>query len=244
MFLVFKNLANLPTVLSGFALYIYENSASNTPAGDPTVSGSGVVELDNISTLPIPGYPIEIIEDGGNYTIVVDMYLANGDADVILPAGSYWLAVAPRINVTPVSDGDQRWNWFDAGVPANGVNEAHLIDPTDLFGAGATTWTAFSALGLSFGSTAFTIEGEPALGLEDNINELAKVYPNPTSTVLNVNIPSNIDVKSANLYNILGQDTGLKLVNGTINTANLENGIYILNVKTTAGTLTQKVVKQ
>jgi len=240
----FQNLANLPTVLSGLALYIYNNSGSNTPDGDPTQPGTGVVEFDNIDTLPIPGYPVTIVEDGGNYTLIVDMYLANGDADVILPAGNYWLAVAPRINVSPVSDGDQRWNWFDAGVPANGVNEAHLIDPTDVFGAGATSWTAFSALGLSFGSTAFTIEGEPALGVGDNLAELSSVYPNPTSTVLNVKLPSTAEVLKSNLYNVLGQDMGLKLVNGTMNTSSLENGVYILNVETTQGTLTQKVVKQ
>lgn len=97
---------------------------------------------------------------------------------------------------------------------------------------------------MDFASTAFTIEGEPSsLGFNDNISELASVYPNPTNGVLNVDIPSIVTVKSSKLYNLLGQDTGLRLVNGTMNVSELARGIYILNVETSVGTLTQKVVK-
>lgn len=240
----FQNNENLDQVISGMDIHIYTNSGDNTPSGDPTQPGTGVVELSNISTLPIPPIAVEIVQDGGNYTFVVDVTVANGGDEVILPAGDYWLVANPRLNITPVSEAASRWNWFDAGVPANGVNEAHLLDPDDIFGAGATVWTSFSALGLDFGSTAFTIEGEPAsLGVDDNISSLASVYPNPAKGVLNVDMPSTITVKSSSLYNLLGQDTGVRLVNGTMNVSELARGVYILNVETSAGTLTQKVVK-
>ena len=240
----FQNNEDLDQVMNGFDVFIYTNdSGNNSPSGDPTQPGTGVVELSDISVLPIPGFPIIIVQDGGNYTINIDMAIAN-EGEVILPAGDYWLVVAARINVSPVSEGASRWNWFDAGVPEAGLNEAHLIDPDDIFGAGATVWTTFSNLGLDFASTAFTIEGEPSsLGFNDNISELASVYPNPTNGVLNVDIPSTVTVKSSKLYNLLGQDTGLRLVNGTMNVSELARGIYILNVETSVGTLTQKVVK-
>ena len=240
----FQNNEDLDQVMNGFDVFIYTNdSENNSPSGDPTQPGTGIVELSNISVLPIPGFPIIIIQDGGNYAINIDMAIAN-EGEVILPAGDYWLVVAARINVTPVSEGATRWNWFDAGVPDAGLNEAHLIDPDDIFEAGATAWTAFSNLGLDFGSTAFTIEGEPSsLGVNDNISELASVYPNPTNGILNIDMPSTVTVKSSKLYNLLGQDTGLRLVNGTMNVSELARGIYLLNVETSAGTLTQKVVK-
>ena len=240
----FQNNEDLDQVMNGFDVFIYTNdSGNNSPSGDPTQPGTGVVELSNISVLPIPGFPIIIVQDGGNYAINIEMAIAN-EGEVILPAGDYWLVVAARINVTPVSEGASRWNWFDAGVPDAGLNEAHLIDPDDIFGVGATTWTAFSNLGLDFGSTAFTIEGEPSsLGVNDNISELASVYPNPTNGILNIDMPSTVTVKSSKLYNLLGQDTGLRLVNGTMNVSELARGIYLLNVETSAGTLTQKVVK-
>jgi hypothetical protein len=240
----FQNNEDLDQVMNGFDVFIYTNdSENNSPSGDPTQPGTGIVELSNISVLPIPGFPIIIIQDGGNYAINIDMAIAN-EGEVILPAGDYWLVVAARINVTPVSEGATRWNWFDAGVPDAGLNEAHLIDPDDIFGAGATAWTTFTNLGLDFASTAFIIEGEPSsLGVNNNISELASVYPNPTNGILNVDIPSEINVISSKLYNLLGQGTGLRLINGTLNVSQLSRGLYILNVETSAGTLTQKVVK-
>jgi len=240
----FQNLGNLVDIVNGFQLYIYENlEGSNIPNGNPTLAGTGVLELDEINTLQITGFPIVITEVGG-YEFVIDITIANDDVDVVLPAGNYWLVAAPRMNISPVSDGDPRWNWFDAGVPTAGLNEAHLIDPADVFGAGATDWTSLTALGVSFASTAFMIEGDPALGTEDNISELASVYPNPANDILNVKIPSNVDVLSSSLYDILGKDTGVRLVNGTMNTSSLAKGVYILNVNTSVGTLTQKIVKQ
>lgn len=240
----FQNNENLDQIISGFDIFIYTNSGANTPSGDPTQVGSGVVELPNISTLPIPPIAVEIVQDGGSYTFIVDMTVSNGGDEIILPAGDYWLVAYPRLNITPVSDGASRWNWYDGTAPLAGVNEAHLLDPDDIFGAGATVWTAFSDLGLDFGSTGFTVEGEPAsLGFNDNISELASVYPNPTKGILNVDMPSSVTVKNSNLYNLLGQDTGLRLVNGTMNISELSRGVYILNVETSAGTLTQKVVK-
>ena len=242
----FQNVGDLEQIMNGFDVFIYTNDSAllNTPSGDPTQPGTGVVELSNISVLPLPGFPIIIVqEDGGNYAIHIDMAIAN-EGEVILPAGDYWLVVAARINFSPITEGVSRWNWFDAGVPEAGLNEAHLIDPDDIFGVGATTWTAFSNLGLEFGSTAFTIQGEPSsLGVNDNISKLASVYPNPTNGILNIDMPSTVTVKSSKLYNLLGQDTGLRLVNGTMNVSELARGIYLLNVETSAGTLTQKVVK-
>ena len=240
----FQNGGNLVDIINGFELYIYNNlDGANIPDGNPTLLGTGVVELTDINTLQIPGFPITITEVDG-YEFIIDMTIANNDVDVILPAGNYWLAVAPKMNISPVSDGDFRWNWFDAGVPEAGLNEAHLIDPTDVFGAGALNWTSLTDLGVSFASTASVIEGEAALGTQDNISDLVSVFPNPINNVLNVRMPSNIDLISSNLYGLLGRDTGVRLVNGTMNTSSLAKGVYILNVDTSAGTLSQKVIKQ
>ncbi len=240
----FQNNGDLIDIINGFQLFIYNNlDGANIPDGNPSLPDTGVLELTEISTLQIPGFPIVITEEGG-FEFIIDMTLANDGEDVVLTAGNYWLVVAPRMNITPVSDVSSRWNWFDAGVPEFGVNEAHLIDPDDVFGLGATVWTSFTDLGITFASTAFTIEGEPTFAIQDNISELASIYPNPANDILNVNIPSSVEVINASLYDILGKDTGVKLVNGTMNTANLARGVYILNLNTSAGSLSQKIVKQ
>ncbi len=82
------------------------------------------------------------------------------------------------------------------------------------------------------------------IGFDDNLLSQVSVYPNPTTDILNVKVPANITVNSASLVSVLGANTGLKLVNGTINTSSLASGVYILTVNTSAGTMTQKVVKQ
>ncbi|MCW5519297.1 T9SS type A sorting domain-containing protein [Aureitalea sp. L0-47] len=86
--------------------------------------------------------------------------------------------------------------------------------------------------------------GDEALAVDDNIADLVTVYPNPASNVLNVSVPSNIEVINASLYDVLGKNTGVQLVNGQMNTSSLARGVYILNVNTSRGTLTQKIVKQ
>ena len=85
---------------------------------------------------------------------------------------------------------------------------------------------------------------DEVLSVDDNLAEVSSVYPNPMTDVLNVKVPGNVEITNATLFDILGKDTGAKMVNGTMNTANLTAGIYMLKVETSAGTLTQKVIKQ
>jgi len=143
--------------VTGINVYVYANSATNTPEGDPTQVGSGLLELVNID----PSSPaIEITQNAVELTIKIDVAEALGST-FSLPAGNYWLVVAPSMNI-PDFGGAARWNWYNAGVPGAGINEAHLIDPTNVFGGG-TDWGSFTDLGLDFASTAFIIEGESSL---------------------------------------------------------------------------------
>ncbi|PHS60477.1 MAG: hypothetical protein COB12_13145 [Flavobacterium sp.] len=226
----------LDALLTGFSVYIYADFGGIEPDGDPAGGGNAAV----VSMPNIPISAVDVIEDAagvGNFTIRFTD--ANGGTQITLPAGVYWLAVGAN---TDDSLGSGRWNWQLSSFVAD--VQPVLIDPADLFGVGATVWTNIGALiGADAFSMAWQLRDE-ALGNEDNTIEGAFVYPNPINEVLNVSLPSSAEVLSSNLYNILGQDTGLKLVNGTMNTNGLAEGVYILNVETSAGTLTQKVVKQ
>ena len=64
------------------------------------------------------------------------------------------------------------------------------------------------------------------------------------NNVLNVNVAGNIEISNASMFDLLGKNTGVQLVNGQMDTSSLARGVYILNVETSAGTLTQKVVKR
>ena len=62
--------------------------------------------------------------------------------------------------------------------------------------------------------------------------------------VLNVRVPSNVTIESASIFDVLGKENRVQVTNGKINVQNLSQGVYILNLRTSAGTLTQKVVKR
>lgn len=148
------------STVTGINVYVYANSGDNTPAGDPAQPGTGLLELVDIDPF---GPAVEIISSGdGGFDIKVDIEAANGGS-VTLPAGDYWLVVAPTQNI-PDFGNATRWNWRAAGSGVFGNSVAHLIDPTDAFGGGFTDWTPFSGLGITdYQSTAFIIEGESAL---------------------------------------------------------------------------------
>src|SRR5690625_4856516 len=121
----------LPT-LTGFNVIIFEHSGT-TPDGDPETLGSGFIELTDIA-------PADFDYVGGVFTINATQ--ANGGQTVTLPAGEYWIAAYPSVSTAPTGDG--RWNWL--GSLATPTYESVLIDPSDLFGAGATSWTSIATL--------------------------------------------------------------------------------------------------
>lgn len=82
-----------------------------------------------------------------------------------------------------------------------------------------------------------------SLSLEDNLASQISIFPNPAKDVLNVNVRGGIEVQNVVLYDILGKQQNVQINNGQINISNLTSGVYILNLVTNSGTLTQKIVK-
>lgn len=222
--------------LTGADFFIYAD-AGGFPAGDPSQAGTALVELFNIQE----GAGFDFDDQGEPSDFTVNVTEANGGTQLTLPAGNYWVSFAPA--VAGDSAGAGRWNWVGS-LSAAPANESLLIDTDDLFGAGATDWTDISGLiGAAFPSFAW-IGTDEALGLGDNDLVGASVYPNPATNVLNIAVSSNTELQSATLFDVLGKNTGVVLVNGTINISGLAAGVYILNVETNNGSLTQKVIKQ
>lgn len=119
--------------------------AAGVPAGDPQ-SNPGPALWQYSANIGSPQLDIT----GDNLTLDL---LAAGQ-NVALPAGTYWLTVFPTY--TNALAAGNRWNWSQ-GVPAGA--QTHLIDPGNLFGAGATAWTSLSALGIAWTDTAFRLTG-------------------------------------------------------------------------------------
>lgn len=92
--------------------------------------------------------------------------------------------------------------------------------------------------------SVYTFSGdcEAILGVNDELLSQVSVFPNPAREILNINVPSTVEINGVTLYDVLGKAATTTISNGQINVSNLARGVYILNVDTTAGTLTDKVV--
>lgn len=89
-----------------------------------------------------------------------------------------------------------------------------------------------------FGVTNFTVTDEVAVKEYDNN---ISVYPNPANNVINVNSTSNIS--NVEVYTITGQKVGDFTANNTniaINTSNLTNGLYLMQIHTENGVINKK----
>ena len=75
------------------------------------------------------------------------------------------------------------------------------------------------------------------LSVSDFNLESISLYPNPTTSVLNIEMSQNL--KLATIYTVLGAKI-LTTTSNTINTSNLENGLYLIKIENTTGTITTK----
>lgn len=236
----FYGLASTPGMgvfVEGFNVYIYENVAGK-PAGNPELSGTGVVELGEIDLSDFT-----MIEDGQYVDFIVDFTAVNG-SEVTLPAGEYWMVGFPNVIGGPAEAG--RWNWFGS-LSSAPAELPKLIDPSDLFGAGATDWMDIEILIAPdpFPSFAWKLTGEAGVvGINDNFAESVSVFPNPTTDVYNISLPAGAEVISSSLVDVMGRTTGVTYNNGQMNVSSLAQGVYFMNIETTQGSFTQKVVKQ
>lgn len=229
-----SNGGSIADLTEGWNVFVYADAAGS-PAGDPTGAGSAaVLELSDI-----PASLYDLTEDGaGASEFAINFAEVNDGEAVTLAAGNYWLVCFPNVASAPGDAG--RWNWGLSTAMPDNLNQ--LIDPADLFQAGATSWTQLD--GLVAGSTAFawTLNDPTVLGAEENLIAGVSVYPNPATDVLNVKVPASVELYGATLYDVLGKATNVSLIDGQANIASLSRGMYILNVSTSAGTLTEKVI--
>jgi len=226
------------TVGTGAMLYIYANNAGS-PAGVPNNPAVTPIAAINIAK-GAPGYGL--VKTGTTYTYTIDFTAALPNPVVLQANTTYWLVFAAKTNLASFT-GSARFNWF-AGQP-NG-NVAMLIDPSDAFGAGATTWTSLSNL---TGTTvlnglAFSIEGDSVLGTKEifsNIKEIA-VSPNPTSDYLFIKTKSKIN--NIEIYDLSGRKINADNDGNRVDVRNLESGNYIIKITTKDGVSSEKFIKK
>ena len=76
-----------------------------------------------------------------------------------------------------------------------------------------------------------------ALSVDDFSLNTVSIYPNPTISVLNIKMDSNL--KSATIYSVLGIKI-LETSSKNITTSNLNKGIYLIKIETENGNISTK----
>ena len=82
--------------------------------------------------------------------------------------------------------------------------------------------------------------------LNTNLSTIEKsihIYPNPSSHLIQIETLESLEIIEINLYNTLGVNQKIKLSDETIDLSYLNNGIYILIIKTSEGIQTKKIIK-
>ncbi|MCB0453640.1 MAG: T9SS type A sorting domain-containing protein, partial [Aequorivita sp.] len=88
------------------------------------------------------------------------------------------------------------------------------------------------------------VEAQCILSISENdLTGTLSVYPNPVSSILNIEISKNISFEKATIYSTLGKLI-LETSEKEINLENLSSGIYFVEVVTDKGTVTKKIVKE
>ena len=94
-----------------------------------------------------------------------------------------------------------------------------------------------------FGNLYFGAVCDNVVGIEDTILSKIAFYPNPAENSITLHIPESIALQSIAVYDVFGRLVTSDIVNNQIDVSNFTQGIYLLTLKTSKGTITKKIAK-
>jgi PKD repeat protein len=87
-----------------------------------------------------------------------------------------------------------------------------------------------------------------AVGTENLSNGEVRVYPNPSTGVVNIEAIAGTEIQSLKVFNLLGSEVTVVTSNsdskGSIEFGNAANGVYLVKIATNKGTVTRRVTIQ
>lgn len=221
---------NLEEIYTGAVLYIYEDE-DGVPNGIPEKSGTPLYSLN----LDRTDSELDIFFAGNfEYEFTVRM------PDLSLEAGKiYWVVFAVKIDFSSKLDPEEMWTWYNS--TNFDYSDAVNIDPDDFFNSGLTYWLSITDMtGGVFGDEvrglSFFVYGEDLMGInEENFENQIRVFPNPTSDVLNIAVPQNSKVEEIKIYDLSGRLISIYTNLLTVDVSNLNSGSYLLEINFASG---------
>ncbi len=141
-------------------------------------------------------------------------------------------------------------NYFEAPIPirirGNGLEVIDLVLNNNFNGEEFLETINFQATSLEIDPDSHLISkfNSAVLGIEDVVyaTEL-KIYPNPTSTSIRIDRPTDILIESVTVFNTLGQIESEFSTVEKIEVSHLTSGIYFLRIQTNQGTINKSFLK-
>ena len=141
-------------------------------------------------------------------------------------------------------------NYFEAPIPirirGNGLEVIDLVLNNNFNGEEFLETINFQATSLEIDPDSHLISkfNSAVLGIEDVVyaTEL-KIYPNPTSTTIRIDRPTDILIESVTVFNTLGQIESEFSTVEKIEVSHLTSGIYFLRIQTNQGTINKSFLK-
>ena len=94
-----------------------------------------------------------------------------------------------------------------------------------------------------FNNPAITVSNTCSLETINNESNLLKLFPNPTSGIINIEVTNNQVINRTSITNVLGQ-TILTFENETsLDISSLNKGTYFITIETDSGKETQRIIK-
>lgn len=232
-----RNAADVISIFSG----AYTNLAGTditkiwgqtTNVSEITVSGNAIKKMTSFNYQGV--VPTAAMNLSGGYKLHIDIYktdMTSMEFFLINPG-----PVEQAVTLTPSNTG---WNSFDidvnvANFPSINFNNVIQIKLVSIpFGSTTTYW-----------DNLYFYKGA-ALGVSKFDTSSLKMYPNPVQNALN--IEANSEIQRVSVYNVLGQEvmsSSPKSNATTLQTSELQKGVYMVTTEIDGSISTSKIIKE
>ncbi|MCB0464694.1 MAG: T9SS type A sorting domain-containing protein [Aequorivita sp.] len=171
---------------------------------------------------------------------------------------NWFMGIGTNVDLT-IDQGDTViWTWQDA-LPHTVENEVgnsvETFNSGTITGIGETYSYTFTVVGDNHyfcgihgaGNMSGNITVREVLGVDENNLNTISLYPNPASSVLNIELPKNMQTGQITVFDILGKEVYSQEFeskdNLGINILNWNSGSYFLKVVSGENTQTERFIK-
>ncbi len=133
------------------------------------------------------------------------------------------------------------WDFGDGQTESNNLTPQHIYNSINTFDVWLHVINQCSEDSVMYQVTTDDV------GLLENYNQTIKIYPNPTTNLLTIDVSNFNQYHSINITNVNGQivyQTNIKNQKSTINLAEFSSGVYFVQLIGVNGIETFKVVKE